>query len=307
MQHVSCSQLWLVGGRHRSTPLGLGYGLTQWGQKHIFIKNTSHLCVYPYCTACDCCSLGSVLLHRAAMRWLTRHVGLHLLVAIHNALGQTPFTWSPSELTITPGHYPPQLCTLTNVVLESTDGVFYYNAKTALHLTCLNIDDVWPLKNQPPQSQAEIQCDEEYDIGHIFLIYYTRGSNYYHLHYDMMLPLYRDAYYGKNDSTSVSRVFMPGVETTRLRRIDWETHAFENPDMYWVQMTKVNSATVEPLTNDHPHQRQSLSYDHISCDGQWFLFVYMNPSRATIPLIRPHQCDSEGGRIYIRGVLPYWY
>ena len=57
------------------------------------------------------------------------------------------------------------------------------------------------------------------------------------------------------------------------------------------------SSTVEPLTNDHPHQRPSLSYDHISCDGQWFL------SRATIPLIRPHQCDSEGGRI--RGVLLY--
>ena len=32
--------------------------------------------------------------------------------------------------------------------------------------------------------------------------------------------------------------------------------------------------TVEPLTNDHPHQRPSLSYDHISCDGPWFLFVY---------------------------------
>ena len=31
---------------------------------------------------------------------------------------------------------------------------------------------------------------------------------------------------------------------------------------------------VEPLTNDHPHQRPSFSYDHISCDGQWFLFVY---------------------------------
>ena len=29
----------------------------------------------------------------------------------------------------------------------------------------------------------------------------------------------------------------------------------------------------------------------------------MNPSRATIPLIRPHQCDSKGGRI--RGVLLY--
>ena len=31
--------------------------------------------------------------------------------------------------------------------------------------------------------------------------------------------------------------------------------------------------TVEPLSNDHPHQRPSLLYDHILCDRQWFLFV----------------------------------
>ena len=37
---------------------------------------------------------------------------------------------------------------------------------------------------------------------------------------------------------------------------------------------RINTSTVEPLSNDHPHQRPSLSYDHISCDGQCFLFVY---------------------------------
>ena len=47
--------------------------------------------------------------------------------------------------------------------------------------------------------------------------------------------------------------------------------------------------TVEPLTNDHPHQRPSLSYDHISCDGQSFLFVYESltsdhPSYTTTPM-----------------------
>ena len=36
-------------------------------------------------------------------------------------------------------------------------------------------------------------------------------------------------------------------------------------------------------------------------DFHWSNIQYMNPSRATIPLIRPHQCDSDGGRI--RGVL----
>ena len=50
-----------------------------------------------------------------------------------------------------------------------------------------------------------------------------------------------------------------------------------------------NTYTVEPLTNDHPHQRPSLSYDHISCDGQWFLFVYESltsdhPSYTTTPM-----------------------
>ena len=50
-----------------------------------------------------------------------------------------------------------------------------------------------------------------------------------------------------------------------------------------------DSGTVEPLTNDHPHQRPSLSYDHISCDGQWFLFVYESltsdhPSYTTTPM-----------------------
>ena len=27
-----------------------------------------------------------------------------------------------------------------------------------------------------------------------------------------------------------------------------------------------NGNTVEPLSNDHPHQRPSLLHDHISCD-----------------------------------------
>ena len=49
------------------------------------------------------------------------------------------------------------------------------------------------------------------------------------------------------------------------------------------------ACTVEPLTNDHPHLRPSLSYDHNSCDEQWFLFVYESltsdhPSYTTTPM-----------------------
>ena len=38
-------------------------------------------------------------------------------------------------------------------------------------------------------------------------------------------------------------------------------------------------------------------------DFHWRNAKYMNPSGETIPLIRPHQRDSEGGRI--RGVILY--
>ena len=49
------------------------------------------------------------------------------------------------------------------------------------------------------------------------------------------------------------------------------------------------------LTNDHPsHTTTFRVTDNAFC-------LNRNPSRATIPLIRPHQCDSDGGRI--RGVL----
>ena len=56
-----------------------------------------------------------------------------------------------------------------------------------------------------------------------------------------------------------------------------------------IEYNPSKSSTVEPLTNDHPHQRPSLSYDHISCDGQWFLFVYESltsdhPSYTTTPM-----------------------
>ena len=50
-----------------------------------------------------------------------------------------------------------------------------------------------------------------------------------------------------------------------------------------------NGNTVEPLTNDHPHQRPSLSYDRISCDEQGILCVYESltsdhPSYTTTPM-----------------------
>ena len=61
---------------------------------------------------------------------------------------------------------------------------------------------------------------------------------------------------------------------------------------FWFNPTNLNEgniSTVEPLTNDHPHQRPSLSYDHILCDGLCILFVFESltsdhPSYTTTPM-----------------------
>ena len=78
----------------------------------------------------------------------------------------------------------------------------------------------------------------------------------------------KELYFGKQEGESWKKTCLQHEQNLPLRR---------------------EVCTVEPLTNDHPHQRPSLSYDHISCDGQWFLFVYESltsdhPSYTTTPM-----------------------
>ena len=73
----------------------------------------------------------------------------------------------------------------------------------------------------------------------------------------------------------------------------------------------VHLSTVEPLTNDHPHQRPSLSYDHISCDGQWFLFVYESltsdhPSYTTTPKEGFYFIDMSPEKVKSRCAMCQW-
>ena len=78
------------------------------------------------------------------------------------------------------------------------------------------------------------------------------------------------------------------ISYARLNALNTENVNARNPGSKF-SFTIIESITVEPLTNDHPHQRPSLSYDHISCDGQWILFVYESltsdhPSYTTTPM-----------------------
>jgi hypothetical protein len=66
--------------------------------------------------------------------------------------------------------------------------------------------------------QDFFKCDKMYENGHAFTIFYwMRSSNYYHLTYDMLLPLYAQWYYRQLSAADV--LFMPTVESSRLQVI----------------------------------------------------------------------------------------
>jgi len=114
------------------------------------------------------------------------------------------------------GHYPHVYCTVTDVVLNLTEHRFFYKADRDLHSSC---NDIWPLSHNESLLMSSI-CEEVYDVGHAFTIFYwAGGSNYFHLHYDMMIPLYAAIYHNTTQFQGLENkhVFMPTVETTRLQ------------------------------------------------------------------------------------------
>lgn len=119
-----------------------------------------------------------------------------------------------SNVVITQGHYPSHYCELTNVLFNTTDGVFYYQNQEKLHNKCEHIQDIWEFSHTPILDRS--QCSEFYDKAHAFTIFYYYGSNYFHLHYDMMIPIYSEVYHEGFDSAE-KQIFLPTVEVSRLQ------------------------------------------------------------------------------------------
>ena len=124
--------------------------------------------------------------------------------------------WQNSEMTMEKGHYPHTLCKLTNAVFMAKDGVFYAQGdQDKVESVCRDAMAIWDIK--AVRDLEGTNCDESYDTGHVFAFYYYYGtSNYYHLHYDTMMPLYKAIYHNNNDHAS-TRVLMPTVEAQRLK------------------------------------------------------------------------------------------
>ena len=120
---------------------------------------------------------------------------------------------SHHECTI--GHHPFQQCTITNAMLDKQEKTF--KAYNSLEIDKLEISKTWSITS----ADEPFRCDKTIKYGFAFLFYYYKGSsNYFHLHYDTLIPLYyllRD--HMTNGYLSDEVILMPSVETSRLKVI----------------------------------------------------------------------------------------
>ncbi|ESP05688.1 hypothetical protein LOTGIDRAFT_228161 [Lottia gigantea] len=148
--------------------------------------------------------------------------------------------WLESDISATRGHYPGMFCRITNVILSAKDQKIYYkndksNFQFKVDNECFLNKEMWSLTKSENTSS---QCDEILDSGFFFPFYYFRGgSNYHHLHFDILMPLYNYLYFHKRNNKNTA--LFPGVETSRLQVVDWLTPAFDDETKYWNHVISV--------------------------------------------------------------------
>ncbi|KAK6179932.1 hypothetical protein SNE40_012179 [Patella caerulea] len=161
---------------------------------------------------------------------------------LHHVTCERSKVWLTSEISTADGHYPGKFCRITNVVLRTRDRKLYFkndnsDFKHNVEVACNWNYIMWSIDKT---SDHTISCDKVYDSGYLFPIFYHYGnSNYYHLHYDTLMPLYHYLYYKKKNNKNTALV--PGVETKRLEVIDWTTPAFDDEDKFWNRVVSILS------------------------------------------------------------------
>lgn len=144
-------------------------------------------------------------------------------------------------VTSYPGHWPSNYCKIKNVIFNTGDRTLRIDGDLSELDKCHKVKDVWKFeKSETAQDQSlnNIVCDQVFTRGHFFTTYYYHGSNYFHLNYDTMIPLYlalhQESLKSSGDPKDVA--LLPGIEATRGEGIDWNTDAFGDLNSYWMQM-----------------------------------------------------------------------
>lgn len=125
------------------------------------------------------------------------------------------------EATVTslPGHWPSSYCKIKNVVFNTGDRTLQIDDDLKELDKCHKVKDVWKFETSDAahQSLNNIVCDQVFTRGHFFTTYYFHGSNYFHLNYDTMIPLYlalhQESLKSSGDPKDIA--LLPGIEAVR--------------------------------------------------------------------------------------------
>ena len=176
--------------------------------------------------------------------------------------------WPQTNFKQLPSHYP-CFCTFTDAVFRWEDEQFYYKHDgdgAILTSDCHGLH-IWDMNNDPTMS--DVSCDEYYDVGYAFTIYYYRGSNYYHLFYDMVIPLFKDVYHKKSEEVAGKQkiMFMPTVETVRMQKLNWDTDAFVRPqdEKYWNEIARAVAGQNDyrPLDRNFIRRKKDICFKEL--------------------------------------------
>ncbi|KAG8183652.1 hypothetical protein JTE90_005638 [Oedothorax gibbosus] len=170
---------------------------------------------------------------------------LSLILAVSSApvcSGKTNCGRSESQISSYPGHWPANYCKIKNVVFSTGDRVLRVNGNPEDLDKCQKVKDVWKFETNA-QDMDNVVCDQVFTRGHFFTTYYFHGSNYFHLHYDTMLPLFMALHQDINKLSSGAKdvTLLPGIEMSRGEGIDWNTDAFDDQSSYWMQLLQMLS------------------------------------------------------------------
>ncbi|EDV21035.1 uncharacterized protein TRIADDRAFT_60391 [Trichoplax adhaerens] len=155
---------------------------------------------------------------------------------------QHPWSYK-SKINCSPGHYPPDYCTLTKAYFHHSDRIFYLNTTHSIPNPAWSTQ-LWTTKTV--NIKSDIQCHHLYHKAFIFTFFFYYGhSNNFHLHYDTLIPIYSQLRFIESSNqlplSNQSIVLMPTVEKKRMEILDWDTDAFTSTykDSYFMEALKV--------------------------------------------------------------------
>ncbi|XP_064619968.1 protein O-linked-mannose beta-1,4-N-acetylglucosaminyltransferase 2-like [Lineus longissimus] len=193
-------------------------------------------------------------------------MGYHIVIILSIVFCATCFespgrtAFPGSMMRRDPGHYPGYYYSISNVLLNPSSKTFQINSKRAKSERFLN--KPWPIETV---TEPMVTCDEVHNKGYVFVIFYHYDSNYFHMHVDTLMPLFKAIYY-KQENRNRPVVIIPAVEKERLESLDWETPAFDNSSIYWMQMLKFISGRNKllPLNAKLLARGQNICFREIS-------------------------------------------